>query len=61
MKYLCIALMFLGFALVLGGQVYCVGWKPEWTQSQAFLSLWPLWTGGIVLVLLGYWASYKTI
>jgi hypothetical protein len=44
----------IGVVLVIGGCVYRVFIRPEWTFDEAFLTLWPFFTAGIVSLALGW-------
>jgi hypothetical protein len=48
------ALIAIGVLLVIGGCVYRVFIRPEWTFDEAFLTLWPFFTAGIVSLALGW-------
>src|SRR5262245_35090015 len=47
-------LIVIGVLLVIGGCVYRVFLRPEWTFDEAFLTLWPFFAAGIVSLALGW-------
>jgi uncharacterized membrane protein YgdD (TMEM256/DUF423 family) len=47
-------LILVGCLLMIGGYVYRVFERPEWTSHEATLALWPFLTIGAVSLLLGW-------
>jgi hypothetical protein len=47
-------LILIGGFLIVGGYVYRVFVHPEWTFDQATLALWPFFTAGGILLVLGW-------
>lgn len=50
-------LVTVGGALMIGGGVYRVFIRPEWTSGQALDALWPTFLAGFVSLLLGWLAD----
>ena len=42
-----------GLTALLGNTVYCVGFRPEWTQAQAFRAQWPVLAIGVAFMGIG--------
>jgi hypothetical protein len=45
MRALSLLLGSLAFVILLAGRVYQMSWHPEWTETEAMLSLWWVWAG----------------
>jgi hypothetical protein len=43
----------LGVTLMIGGGVYRVFIRPEWTTVQALDALWPFFLAGVITLVLG--------
>lgn len=48
------ALVVIGGMLMIGGCVYRVFVRPEWTSEQALETLWPFFLAGVVTLMLGW-------
>jgi hypothetical protein len=47
-------LILVGGLLIVGGYVYRVFVQPEWTFEEATLALWPFFTAGGIILVLGW-------
>lgn len=47
-------LIVLGGLLIVGGGIYRVFIRPEWTSEQALAALWPCFLAGAVTLMLGW-------
>lgn len=50
-------LVSVGVSLVIGGGIYRVFVRPEWTFAQAFDGLWPFFLAGCIALFLGLLAD----
>lgn len=49
-----------GLGAIFAARVGHIVLRPEWTEAQALLHLWPFWSGGVAAILGGLWLLRRT-
>ena len=60
MKWVGMAMAGLGFLLLLGGGIFHMVARPEWTQAQALREMVLMWLAGYVFVVVGFLLHAKS-
>jgi hypothetical protein len=47
-------LIVIGGVLMIGGCIYPILFRPDWTSAQALEALWPYYLAGVVTLALGW-------